>query len=616
MYEHDALEQYGAFWPNGVMAIRIQPKDYAGLIDAARGIRPCDLVIDNARIVNVFTGEIYPGAVGIYDGFIAHVQSDPDDSKREEKPMVGKVHLDAGNDYLLPGLLDAHVHIESSMMTPARFAEAVIPHGTTTIMTDPHEIANVAGMAGVRYMLEASRDLPMRQLVMVPSCVPSVPGKEHSGAVFTADDIETMLEMERVIGLAEVMDYPGVLHHDSRMSGILQKALDRDVFIQGHAPFLYGRELSAYRAAGPQSDHESRTGQEARDKIRVGMVVDARESSGAKNVRDILTGIQGFRYLDYLTLCTDDREPEDILLKGHMNDVVKSAVDSGLDPVDAIRCATLNIARSVGLRNVGAVAPGYTADLILAADLTHIQPTRVFFAGVEVAHQGVLKQSIPEVDHPFQHKNTIHVNDVSIETFRFRAPIEEGRIPTRIIAYRESTSSTTDFMVEELPVHGGYLDLAHRPDLKYAVILNRHGGIASRGYGIVKDIGLRRGAVANSVAHDCHNLGVVFDTAENALIAVRDIQAMGGGFSCVLDQQVLGRLPLPVGGLMADRSVWEMAAAAADMKAALRMLGLNEMENPLLRTAFLTLAVIPHAKMTDLGMIDVDRQEIMPLYVD
>jgi adenine deaminase len=599
-----------------VIQIRIQPIDRRALAEAALGVRNCDLVIENARIVNLFSGEIYFGSVGIYAGFIAHVQADPDGLGRVETPLQGTHHLDARGQFLIPGLIDAHVHIESSMMTPARFTEAALPAGTTTVITDPHEIANVAGVEGVEYMHAASAGLPMRHIILIPSCVPSVPGKECSGAVFGSLEIQQLLQLDRVLGLAEVMDYPGVLRGDPRMLDILAAADEKDMFIQGHAPFLSGRELSAYRAAGPLSDHESRTEQEVRDKIRVGMIVDARESSTSRNVGAAVAAVKRFRYLDHLTLCTDDREPEDILKDGHMNDVVRSAVAHGMDPVDAIRCATLHTARAVGLPALGAVAPGYAADLILTCDLNDIRPDVVLAGGQVVAEKGRLTVPITGCAHPFERKNTVFVQNMQADTFRIPAPIEAGMIRTRIIAYRDALSSTTDFVQEDLPVQNGCLSLAGRSDLKFAAVVHRHSGSQNIGVGVVKNIGLTQGAVGSTVAHDCHNLVIVYDDPANAACVAADIKAMGGGISCVVDGKVQAHLPLPVGGLMSDRPPAELADAAARMKEALRNMGLKEMKNPLLRIAFLTLAVIPNAKLTDLGMVDVTAQKLVSLFAE
>ncbi|WP_129600692.1 adenine deaminase [Anaerophilus nitritogenes] len=595
--------------------MKIFPKDKKALIEAAMGKTPCDVVIQNVNMVNVFTGEIYKANIGIYEGFIAHIQCDPDDLHRQENELVGKQYYDGFGKYIIPGLIDAHIHIESTMMTPKNFAKAVVPHGTTTVVTDPHEIANVCGIDGVMYMHESSKNLPMRQYLLAPSCVPAVPGKENGGAIFQDKEVKQLLELKRVIGLAEVMDYPGVIHNDQRMVDILDCVEKRNLFMQGHAPFVSGRELSAYLCAGPNSDHESRIGQEARDKMRVGMYVDARESSISKNVEDIVKNIQDFRYFNYLTLCTDDREAEDILSSGHMNDVVRKAIKCGMNPIDAIRSATLNVAKEIGINNLGAIAPGYVADLVILDSLEEMNPCAVFFEGKLVAENKELKVEIVNQVFELENKNTMFVEDITLEDFKIKAPIQEGKIKTRVIKYQELNFSTTDFVIEEIPVKNGYLDISHDINLKFVIIINRHKGHQTKGYGVVRNFGTHMGAVGSTVSHDCHNLTIVYDTPQNAYIVAKDLIELGGGINCAKDEKMIEHLPLSVGGLMSTKPCDVIAKEATKMKKALKDLGLTEIENPLLRIATLALPVIPNAKMSDLGMVDVLKQQIVDLFV-
>lgn len=595
--------------------MEIRPRDKQALIEAAMGKRVCNLVILNAQIVNVFTGEIYKGNVGVFDGFIAHIQCDPDNLHREEKELKGKKYYDAQGKFLIPGFIDAHIHVESTMMTPRNFTKAVLPYGTTSVVTDPHEIANVCGIEGVRYMHDSSEDLPMRHYVLAPSCVPAVPGKENSGAIFTDKEVDELLNLNRVIGLAEVMDYLGVIHNDRRMVGIIDSVEKRDLFLQGHAPFLSGRELSAYICAGPNSDHESRTSQEARDKMRVGMYVDARESSMSKNVEAIVKGVSDFRYLTYLTLCTDDREPEDILKSGHMNEVVRSAIKYGMNPIDAIRSATLNIAKEIGVKNLGAIAPGFVGDMIIVDSLEEMIPKAVFYQGDLVAEDRKLKVKIEDEDFDIQNRNTMVVEDIKQEDFKIKAPIKEGKIKVRIISYRELNFSTTDFNIEELPVKDGFIDISHDPDLKYVIVINRHKGHNTKGYGIVRNFGTSNGTIGSTVSHDSHNLTIVYDNVENAYKVAKDLIELGGGLSCAVEGEILENLALPIAGLMSNKPCEEIAKEAGKMKQALRGIGLTEIDNPLLRIATLALPVIPNAKMSDLGMVDVLSQEILPMFV-
>ena len=595
----------------------MKPNDRRALTEAALGKRPCDLIISNARIVNVFTGEIYTGNVGIYDGFIAHIQCDPDDLKTSEKDLKAEYSYDAKGKYLIPGFIDAHAHVESTMMTPRHLAETVIPHGTTTMVTDPHEIANVCGTEGVRYMHESSSNLPMRQLILIPSCVPAVPGLENSGATFLEKEVRELLDLDRVIGLAEVMDFLGVINNDDRMVNIIRAVEERGLFIEGHAPFVGGRELSAYLCAGPNSDHECTTSQETREKMRSGMYIDARESSITKNVETILEGVKNFRYFDTLTLCTDDREPEDILTVGHMNDVVRKAVKFGLHPIDAIKCATINVAREIGIKNLGAIAPGYAADMVLMESLEEFVPSAVFYGGRLVAEEGKLTAEIENMEFQLEKETTIYIDNLTVEDFKIKAPasVVKGSVSTRIIMYKDFNSSETEFQVEELPVNDGYVDISSDSGLKYAVVINRHRGFDTKGYGIVRNFGTDLGAVGSTVSHDSHNLTIVYDNPENAFAVAKNIIESGGGICCAKDGKVLESLDLPIGGLMSHKPCGLLAEDADRMKRALKTLGLTQKENPLLRIATLALPVIPKVKMSDLGIVDVLEQSIVEMFV-
>ncbi len=595
--------------------MKIKPKDRKALVEAALGKRPCDLVINNAQIVNVFTGEIYKGDVGVYDGFIAYIQCDPEGNRKDEKPLAGKINYDAKGNFLIPGFIDAHAHIESTMMTPRNLAEAVIPYGTTTMVTDPHEIANVCGIEGVSYMHECSNDIPMRQFILIPSCVPSVPGLENSGASFTEKEVKEILNYDRVIGLAEVMDFLGVINNDERMINIINAVDDKNLFIEGHAPNLTGRELSAYLCGGPNSDHESITSEEAKEKIRAGMYVDARESSITKNVEAIINGVKDFRYLDNLTLCTDDREPGDIIKSGHMNVVVRKAIKCGLHPVDAIRSASINVAREIGVRNIGAIAPGFTADMIVVNSLQELTPTAVFFEGKLVAENGNMVISLDNKNFEFEEKNTVYIDNLSIEDFIIKAPIKNVKIMVNVIKYNDFNSADTELQIEEIPVNNGCLDISFDNDLKFAAVINRHKGHNTMSFGVVRNFGTKFGAVGSTVSHDCHNLTIVYDNPENAYIAAKKIIENGGGISCSANRTILGNLSLPIGGLMSRKSCHLLAKEANEMKTALRSLGLTEGDNPLLRIATLALPVIPKVKMSDLGIVDVTEQKIINLFV-
>ena len=592
--------------------MKIEPENRNALVDAAMGRIPCDLAIRNVRMLNVFTGEIYPAEVGILGKHIASVSADPDGSGTGF-PVEAREEVDGRGMYLIPGFIDAHVHIESSMVTAVNMAAAVVPQGTTTVITDPHEVANVGGLDAVRYMIESSRDLPLRVYVMAPSCVPAVPGLEGAGAVFGAAEIGEILDMERVLGVAELMDFEGVLNNSPRMTAILGVGRRRQVFLQGHAPFVSGRRLNAYLAAGVESDHESQTASEAREKLRLGMHVDARGGSLASNIPTLVSAVKAFRFLDDLCLCTDDRDPEDLIRRGHMNLAVGNAVGAGLTPEQAIRCATLNVAREVGLRNLGGIAPGWVADLQIVPDLSAPKPVAVFHEGRLVAENGRLTVALPRRTFAAESLDTMQVDVPPPERLRIAAPDGCGAsVRVNVPAFDSPDTLVTALSVEEIPVRDGYLDISGDPDLKYVAILNRHGA-GNMAVGVMRGFGTREGAVASTVSHDCHNLTVVYDRPENAVAAIRALIDSRGGHCAVKDGSVVGLLPLPIYGLLSPLPCDELVDRVDAMNAALRSLGIGT-RNPVMRIVCLALPVIPKGKFTDRGLVDVDEQAFVPLF--
>ena len=591
--------------------MKIRPKNKRQLLKAALGEIPSDLLIKNVKLVNTITGEIYPANVFVYDGMIAHVEYQNLEADLDKAAEV----IDGQGQYLLPGFIDAHEHIESSMMTPRNFARTVIPHGTTTVITDPHEIGNVWGVEGVRYMYDSSEELPMRQLIDIPSCVPAVPGLENAGAEFGVAEIEELAKLPRVIGLAEVMDFIDVIEGGDRMMDIIEVAEKNGLYLQGHAPFVTGRSLSAYLCGGPNTCHESRLGEEAKEKIRSGMHVDARDSSITKNVKEIWEGVKDFRFFDNLSLCTDDREADDILHNGHMNDVVRSAIRCGMEPVAAIKSATLNTAREIHLENLGAIAPGYVADMLLVDDLTELKPSHVFFGGKLVARDGKLTVEIPHREYPLEKVNTMCVKELSREDFVIHAPVENGTVTVHVMEYPDLNLSSTLLTTAQLPVKNGEVCLEGE-DLKFVAVVNRHKGHDTIGLGIVKGFGTTCGALASTVSHDSHNLTIVYDTPENALLAANALIQCGGGMSAVKDGSLLHVLELPLAGLISLKEAKDLAEDSQKMKEANRALGLTGMENPLLRIVTLALPVIPNIKMSDLGMVDVLKKEFIPMFAE
>lgn len=588
--------------------IDIKCKDKLLLLKCAMGKIEADLCIKNAQLVNVFTGEIYMANVYIYDGFIAHIETENLAEKINAKQII-----DAENNFLIPGFIDAHIHIESSMLTPRNFAKCVIRHGTTTVITDPHELANVFGVDAVKYMHECSEELPMRQLIDIPSCVPSVPDLENAGAEFFCEEIEELSSLERVIGLAEVMDYIAVINGDDRMMNIIETAKKNGLYIQGHAPYLKGRELSAYLIGGATTCHESRTLEEYIHKLRNGMYVDIRESSISKNAKTAVEALKDIKFLDNVCVCTDDREVDDILYEGHINIVVKSLIDNGMSPIDAIKCATINNARAAKLNNLGAVAAGYIADMSIVKDIKNPVPLKVFFEGELVFSDNELLCNIDEKDFEIETRNSINVKNIDKEMFCYKVLKDDDYVTTNVMMYDDFVRSGTSISVERLPIVNGLLDLSFDDELKYVMVINRYGK-GTVGYGVVREFGTKKGAIASTVSHDCHNITVVFDTVENGFLAVKTLIEQGGGMVAVIDEKVEQVIPLEIGGLMTKMQPEQLAEVVKKMKNALVKMGLKDTKNPLLRIVTLALPVIPKVKMSDLGVIDVLKKEIIPLY--
>jgi adenine deaminase len=576
------------------------------LIQAANDQIPCDLVIKNVQLVNVFTKEIYPAEIGICEGYIAHV------TQPGEESIQGEKEYDAKGKYAIPGMIDTHIHIESTMMNPTNFAKAVLTHGTTTVVTDPHELANVLGLEGVRYILDASAHLPLRLYVLAPSCVPSALGVETSGAAFSAPEIATMLEWERVIGLAEVMDFPGVIYQNQRMAEILEVARKKGGFLQGHVPFLTGRGLSAYQCSGVNSDHETIDTNEAIYKLRAGMTLECRESSIAQNIKALAPALKACNYPPNTTLCTDDREPDDLLREGHLDHVIRRAVAEGIPVLEAIKMCTYNAAQLTKLYDHGALAAGHVADVVLLDDLNDFKVNEVFIGGELVAKEGKMTLELTAPEHPVESKNTIKLQtEPNADIFQIKVANGE-KVLVHVIAYDKENPLLTKLAQVELPVKDGKVDISQNPDLAYIGIFERHGKNGNVSVGLVQGLGITTGAIASTVSHDCHNLTVVGRDPEDMALAALELTKSGGGIVCVAEGKVLAKVELPIAGLMSTKGIEELAPATSHLKQTIKSLGLTG-EYPLLRVATFALAVIPEVKMTDQGLVDVLTQQFIPI---
>ena len=575
--------------------------DLARFLPIARGDDPADLVLRNGRVINVFTGEIVETDVAIAADTIVGVG--PGYAARQE--------IDLGGRYVCPGLIDAHVHVESSMVTPPQFARAVVPRGTTTVVTDPHEIANVAGAAGIRYMLAVSEGLPLTVYVNLPSCVPATP-MGTAGAELDAGALLALADLPRVLGLAEFMNVPGAV---LGLPGALEKLVAfQGRVIDGHAPGFSGKWLQAYAGAGPGSDHECVTADEMVEKLRLGMVVFVRESTAAKNLRALLPAIT----LHNSRRCafgTDDRHPADLLDEGHLDHLIRLAVAEGLDPITAIQMATLNVAEWFRLRDRGAVAPGKRADLVVFSNLKDFGAEMVFAGGALVARDGAPSGDWPGpvVDDAADEyirsvRDTVHV---AWDRLSFAIPVQGERV--RVIGLIPD-QVVTEHLVERALVEDGLAVADLERDMLKIAVIERHRGTGNVGLGFVRGLGLKRGALAGSVGHDAHNLIVAGCDDGSMMAAARAVGSLGGGLVAAAGGQVLASVPLPIAGLMSDQPVETVRRQMDRLVEVAKSLG-SPLHDPLMALGFLALEVIPALKLTDQGLVDVEKFGFVPLFV-
>ena len=539
------------------------------------------LVIKNANVVNVFTDEIVRADVAVYEDVIIGVGS-----------YSGENEIDAGGAYLAPGFIDAHVHIESSMVIPSSFMKVRMPHGTTTVIADPHEIANVAGAAGIRAMYKLTDELPLRVLFMLPSCVPATPF-EHSGAKLVAEDMEQFMHKSRILGLGEVMDANSVINCSQEMLDKLRLFDKRP--IDGHAPMLEGMGLNAYRVAGAFSDHECSTYEEVKQKLATGMNILLRIGSAANNMDGVLRRIAKEKLpTRSMMFCTDDKHIEDIRREGHINANARMAVAAGIDPIDAIKMAYYNAARAYGIRGVGAIAPGYKADMVLLEDLKDFKVKQVIS---RFGRPYTGEEQIPSPILPPQVFNSVRLPEISKYDLALRchvsAPVIK-MIPHQLV---------TELVYRDVERDENGCFIPSEGMVKLAVI-ERHHATGSMAVGILEGLGIKHGAVASTVAHDSHNLVVAGDNDEDMLMAIESLRDCGGGYSVVSRGVVLARLPLPIAGLMTAAPVNDVLEIQQALLDALYSLGAKRDSDPLIALSFMALPVIPAVKLTDEGLFD------------
>jgi adenine deaminase len=566
--------------------------ELADLIKVARGDEPADLLLKNAKVINVFTGDIDETNVAIVHSRVAGLG---DYQARQVEDLHGR--------YVCPGFIDAHVHIESAMVPPNEFARAVVPHGTTTVIADPHEIANVLGLEGIRYMLEMAKYNPLSTYMMAPSCVPAT-DMETTGAALHWYDLQTLQHEPYVLGLGEMMNFHGVVQGSSEVLDKLRAFQGR--VKDGHAPGVHGKALMAYAAANIGSDHECTSVEEAHEKLGLGMFIFLREATNAHNLRDLLPVIN--RHTSRrLCFCTDDRVPADLLDEGHIDHLVRLAISEGIEPITAIRMATLNPSEYFHLHDRGAIAPARRADLIVFSDLSDLRADRVYRGGQLVAQDGqIIAWKRPP--RPTVLRSSMNV-DWSHMNFRIQAKGRRlrviGLIPDQII---------TQHLVEELPIREGEVVADPGRDILKMAVIERHLATGNLGLGFVKGFGLKKGAIASTVAHDHHNIVVAGADDESMFTAVQAITATRGGMATAYGDSVLAQLPLPIAGLMSDQPIEAVRRQMDEVLASVRQLG-SPLHDPFMALSFLALPVIPALKLTDRGLVDVEQFDLVPLFV-
>ncbi|AHM57441.1 adenine deaminase Ade [Peptoclostridium acidaminophilum DSM 3953] len=558
------------------------------IIDAACAREKAQLVLKNCKIVCVFTGEIFEGDIAIEDGVIAGIGS-----------YEGIDEIDFQGMYAAPGLIDSHVHIESSMLTPSGFATAVVPCGTTAVIADPHEIANVCGAEGVRYMLEDGKNAPLDIYIMAPSCVPAT-SFEDSGAVLGSRELLEIAGYENILGLGEVMDFPAVTCADEEMLRKLE--LFKCKVIDGHSPGLSGSALNAYIAAGVRTDHECSSADEMKERLRLGMYVHIREGSAARNLGVLIKGVNPGN-ISRCTFCTDDKHPHELLGEGHIDSIMRKAVATGFNAVDAIRMATINAAQCYGLKNAGAIAPGFKADIVAFADLKDFRAHMVFKEGRLVAKAGkALFEARSSIDESI--KGRMNVADFSEADIQIGLESEHVKV-IRVIP----NSLITETAVRDIELEEGCFKFTGESGILKLAVLERHKGSGMIGLGLVENFGLKNAAIGSTVAHDSHNLIVIGDSDKDIMAAAKELIRCEGGITVFSAGRVLKTLPLPVAGLMSDRGIHEVAADLAEMLRICREHGVAEGMDPFMTLSFLSLPVIPELKLTARGLFDVSRFE-------
>lgn len=571
----------------------------ARVIDAAMGRIPADVVIKNCKVVNVFSGVIQEGNIAISGGQIVGIGD-----------YEGKEVIDAEGRYATPGFIDSHIHIESSYVSPEELGRLVVPHGGTTIMADPHEIANVCGVEGLTYMVEAGKRTALDIKYELPSCVPATPF-ENAGAVLDAKEIEKLIVNEDFIGLGEFMNFPGVINNDEDVLGKLVAAKKAGKWIDGHGSGLAGNTLDAYVSAGILADHECSTVEEMKDRLDRGMYILLRQGSACHNLRTLLAGVTPENSRRCL-LCSDDRQPKTILHEGHLDNHLRICVEEGLDAVSAIRMATLNAAECFGLKDRGAIAPGYRADIVLMDDLKDFHVNRVWIEGKLVAEEGKYLSKMERYDISSV-KGSVVLKDFSKDKFKMNLKSNKvnviGILPGGVVTEKLTAEITLD--------ENGEFVFNPEVDIVKVAVLERHKGTGNVACGFLKGYGIKEGAVALSIAHDSHNIIVVGVNDEEMEFAVNSLVAQEGGIVLVKNGQIVESMPMPIAGLMSDQSgEWVDEKLTSIHEKAYAQLGISGSVEPVMTLCFMSLIVIPAIKLTDTGLFDVTTFSFIPVEIN
>ena len=570
------------------------------LIDVAAGREPADLVLKNANVIDVYQAEMISGDLAIIDGKIAGINGE----------YHGKETIDLKGKIVAPGFIDPHIHVESSYVTPEEFGRLLVPHGTTTVLADPHEIVNVLGLSGLDYMIEAAKETALDIRYMMPSCVPAT-NMENAGAVIEAADMISSFEKKQVDGLAEFMNFPGVIHAQDEVLDKLLAAKERGLRIDGHSPMVFNEELNAYAAAGIANDHECSTVEELKDRIARGMYVFLREGSVTQNLRTLLNGVTDNNY-QRCVLSADDLQAKTILEKGHLDNSIRICIEEGVSPLRAIQMATINAAQCCQLTDRGAIAPGLRADLVIFSDLAQPEIEATYIEGKLVAEKGTYLPTVKRISTE-KVQSSVHIDKFRKEQLKLNLTSDKARA----IEVIPQEALTNEAIVSVKRDDQGQFVFDPKQDVTKIAVIERHHNTGNAFVGLLKGYGVKKGAIGLSIAHDSHNLIVTGTNDEDMAAAVKTLKEQEGGVVLIESGKIIGNMALPVAGLMSDLTGEKVAQQEAKInRLAHEVLGVSNNVDPIMTLGFMSLAVIPNLKITDIGLVDVTKFEIVPVSVE